>query len=214
MAGRDAPAPARFTLLSRVLHWFMAVMVITQLLIGVTMVASLRHYPSLLAVHRPLGAAILAFAVIRLVNRLTHRPPPFPATMSRPERRIATWSEYLLYGLVLAQPLVGWAMLSAARFPVVLYGPIHLPGVAPHNITLYAALRLCHSVLALLLFLTFTAHVCAILFHTWVVRDRMIDRMALWPVKHAGPQSVRAAGDGRGQPSEGDDPLAANQPPP
>src|SRR5258707_391405 len=68
--------PGRFTLLSRLLHWSMAAMVIAQLLLGVTMVASLSYYPLLLAIHRPLGIAILVFAVVRLVNRLTHHPPP------------------------------------------------------------------------------------------------------------------------------------------
>jgi cytochrome b561 len=171
-------------MLSRLLHWSMAAMVIAQLFIGVTMVASLSYYHLLLAIHRPLGVAILALAVIRLVNRITHRPPPFLTTMSPIERRIATWSEYLLYALLLAQPLVGWAMLSAAQRPIVIYGPIHLPGIAPHNISVFAALRLCHTILAFLLFLAFTAHMCAVLFHTLVVRDRMIDRMALWPAKH------------------------------
>ena len=105
-----APAAAgpRFTLLSRLLHWSMAAMVIAQLFIGVTMVASLSYYPLVLAIHRPLGMAILAFAVVRLLNRIMHRPPPFLATMSPIERRIATWSEYLLYALFLAQPLIGW----------------------------------------------------------------------------------------------------------
>jgi cytochrome b561 len=181
-------AGARFTLVSRLLHWLMAAMVIAQLLIGVTMVASLSYYPLLLAIHRPLGVAILAFALVRLANRLTHRPPPFLATMSRAERRIATWSEYLLYALLIVQPLIGWAMLSAARFPIVLYGPLHLPGIAPHNITVYAVLRECHSVFAFLLFLTFTAHMCAVLFHTLVLRDGIIDRMALWPAKPERPQ--------------------------
>src|ERR1700745_319342 len=174
----SANTSARFTLLSRLLHWSMAAMVIAQLLLGVTMVASLSYYPLLLAIHRPLGAAILVFAVVRLVNRMTHHPPPFLATMRPIERRVATWSEYLLYALLFAQPLVGWAMLSAAHPPIVLYGPLHLPGIAPHNITLYAVLRLSHSVLALLLFLTFTAHMCAVLFHTFVLRDRLINRMA------------------------------------
>src|SRR6201993_319897 len=177
----SANTSARFTLLSRLLHWSMAAMGIAQVLIGGAMVASLSYYPLLLAIHRPLGVAILVFAVVRLVNRLTHRPPPFLATMGPLERRIATWSEYLLYALLLAQPLVGWAMLSAARYPIVLYGPLHLPGIAPHNTTVSAALRTSHSILALLLFLTFTAHMCAVLFHTLVVRDRLIDRMALWP---------------------------------
>jgi cytochrome b561 len=175
--------PTRFALPSRILHWLMAPMVIAQLLIGVTMVASLSYYPLLLAIHRPLGVLILAFVVVRLANRLTHRPPPFLATMSRAERRIATWSEYLLYALLLVQPVIGWAMLSAARFPIILVGSVHLPGIAPHSIDVYAVLRQCHSAFAFLLFLTFTAHMCAVLFHTLVLRDRLINRMALWPTK-------------------------------
>jgi cytochrome b561 len=181
-------AAARFTVPSRLLHWTMAPMVIVQLLIGVTMIAALSYYPLLLAIHRPLGVAILAFAVVRLTNRLTHRPPPFLATMSRAERRIATWSEYLLYALLLVQPLTGWAMLSAARFPITLWGPVRLPGIAPHDIDIYAVLRQCHSVFAFLLFATFTAHMCAVLFHTLVLRDRLIDRMAVWPSKPASPE--------------------------
>jgi cytochrome b561 len=179
---------ARFTLPSRLLHWSMAAMVISQLLLGITMVASLAYYPLLLAIHRPLGLTILAFAVVRLVNRLTHRPPPFLATMGPFERRLATWSEYLMYALLLAQPLVGWAMLSAARYPITVYGPIRLPRIAPFDITLYAVLRSCHTALALLLFVTFTIHVAAVLFHALVLRDGILGRMALWPTKPTEPQ--------------------------
>jgi cytochrome b561 len=192
MTDETGEAPKRFALPSRILHWLMAPMVIAQLFIGVTMIASLSYYPLLLAIHRPLGILILVFAVVRLVNRLTHKLPPFLATMSRAERRIASWSEYLLYALLLVQPLVGWAMLSAARFPITLVGPVHLPGIAPHDIDLYGVLRACHSVFAYLLFLTFTAHLCAVLFHTLVLRDRLLDRMAVWPTKPASGQQDEA----------------------
>ena len=181
-------ARKRFALPSRILHWLMAPMVIAQLLIGVIMIASMSYYPLLLAIHWPLGLLILIFAVVRLANRLTHRLPPFLATMGPTERRIASWSEYLLYALLLIQPLIGWAMLSAARFPVGMVGPFHLPAIAPHNIDVYALLRQAHNVFALLLFLTFTAHVCAVLFHTLVLRDGLLDRMALWPGKAASPE--------------------------
>lgn len=181
-----AAAP-RFTLASRLLHWLMAPMVVAQLLLGVTMVAALGYYPLLLAIHRPVGVLILMFAVIRLANRLTHRPPEFLATMSRAERRIATWSEYLLYGLLLVQPLIGWAMLSAARIPVTLLGPLRLPFIAPRNLDLFAVLRECHGALAFLLFAAFTAHMCAVLFHTLVLRDGLLDRMALWRARDARP---------------------------
>ena len=80
-------------------------------------------------------------------------------------------------------------MLSAARYPViVVVGPLQLPGIAPHNIDLYGALRQAHNVFAFLLFATFTAHVCAVLFHTLVLRDRLLDRMAVWPTKPAPAQ--------------------------
>ena len=187
-------AGGRFTLPSRLLHWSMAAMVITQLLVGVAMVASYRYYPLLLPIHRPLGLAILAFAVVRLVNRLTHRPPPFLTTMGPIERRFVTWSEYLMYALLLAQPLIGWAMLSAAQLPITVYGPIRLPGIAPQNITLYTILLTWHKVLASMLFVTFAVHVCAVLFHALVLRDGIINRMALWPAQRRTrqPDSHRA----------------------
>ena len=105
--------------------------------------------------------------------------------MGRAERKVATYSEYLLYALLLAQPLVGWAMLSAADSPITILGPLHLPGIAPHGIALYAFLRTTHTVLAYLLFAAFTAHICAVTFHTVGLRDGLLSRMTLWPSRTA-----------------------------
>jgi cytochrome b561 len=170
--------PRRFTAFSRLLHWTMAAMVLTMLCIGVAMVVSLANYHVLVSIHRPLGIAILILVVVRFVNRILNRPPPFPATMSRAERLIATASEFTMYGLMFALPLVGWGMLSAARYPIVLFGSVHLPFILPHDVMLYAVLRKTHTVLAYLFFLTFLAHFGAILFHTLIVRDGILKRMA------------------------------------
>ncbi len=175
--------PTQFSLRSRILHWLMAVMLLTMLFIGVTMVASLGNYHKLVAIHRPLGIMILILAVIRLINRMFTTLPPFPPTMSRQERWIATASEKLLYGLMLALPLVGWGMLSAGHYPIVMFGPLHLPPILPANPTLYAVLRKAHTILAYLLFVTFLAHLSAVLFHTLIVRDRLLHRMALWSIQ-------------------------------
>lgn len=182
MTDKTTTRPAQFTLPSRLLHWGMAIMVVAQLFIAATMLASLAYYPLLLTIHKPLGIAILVFVVIRIVNRLRHQPPPFLSTMRPLERLVSTWSERLMYALLLLLPLVGWAMLSAAGDPLVLYGQLQLPPIAPNDLTVYALLRQAHSVLAYLLFATFTAHMCAALFHTLVLRDRLLDRMALWRV--------------------------------
>jgi cytochrome b561 len=173
----------QFAARSRLLHWTMAGMVLTMLCIGVAMVVSLGSYHVLVSVHRPLGIAILILVVVRFANRLLNPPPPFPATMSRAERLAATASEYTMYALMFVLPLVGWGMLSAARYPVVLYGSLHLPFILPHNAMLYAVLRKAHTVLAYLFFLTFLAHFGAILFHTLIVRDGMFQRMAPWTIR-------------------------------
>jgi cytochrome b561 len=84
--------------------------------------------------------------------------------------------------LLFLQPLVGWGMLSAARYPIVVYGPLHLFPILPHSVMLYAALRTAHTVLAYLLFLAFIAHFGAVLFHTLILRDRLFSRMAPYRV--------------------------------
>jgi cytochrome b561 len=180
----------QFTAFSRLLHWTMAAMVLTMLCIGVGMVVSLANYHVLVSIHRPLGIAILILVVVRFVNRLLNPPPPFPPSMSRAERRAATAGEFTMYGLMFVLPLVGWGMLSAAHYPIVLYGPLNLPYILPHDPMLYALLRKGHTILAYLFFLTFIAHFGAILFHTLIVRDGMLSRIVPWNIRPQGASTM------------------------
>jgi len=170
----------RFTVLMRILHWLMAAMVLSMLLIGMAMVASLGNYHWLISIHRPLGIMVMIVAVIRFINRKFSTLPPFPPTMSAQERQVAHTSEILLYTLMIVLPLVGWGMLSAGNYPIVMIGSLHLPAILPANPTLYAVLRKTHTILAYALFVTFLSHLSAVLFHTLVVRDRLLDRMSVW----------------------------------
>jgi cytochrome b561 len=173
----------QFTALMRLFHWLTAALVLTMLGIGVAMVASLAGYHRLVSIHRPLGILILIVVVIRLVNRYYSTLPPFPATMSPQERSVASASELFLYTLLIVQPLVGWGMLSAASYPITLFGSTHLFPTLPHNVMVYAVLRRAHTVLAYILFLAFLAHFGAVLVHTLIVRDGMFSRMAPWRVR-------------------------------
>jgi cytochrome b561 len=187
--------PTQFAWLSRILHWLMAAMLLTMLFVGIAMVASPGDYHKLVDLHRPLGISILILAIVRIINRLFTTLPPFPPTMSQLERRVAIASERLLYVLMIALPLVGWGMLSAGNYPIVMFGPVHLPPILPVHPMLFAVLRKTHTILAFLLFLTFLAHLSAVLFHTLVIRDRLIFRMLPWPARSlprdggAGPKS-------------------------
>lgn len=181
--------PTQFALLARILHWLIAALLVAMLFIGVSMVSSLGDYHRLLVIHRPLGILILILAAIRLVTRLVTRLPAFPPSMPRSERFVATASERLLYTLFIALPLVGWAMLSAGHYPIVMFGTVHLPPILPAKPELYATLRETHTILAYLLFLAFLAHFSAVLFHTLILRDGLLNRMVPWTVRAADSES-------------------------
>jgi cytochrome b561 len=171
----------RFAVASRLLHWLMVPMIIAMLFIGVGMAASVsRRYDLLVSIHRPLGIAILALCVARIVNRFINPPPDLPDTLPSLQRFAAKASHILLYALMLIMPLVGWGMLSAARYPIVLYGPVRLPPILPHDLMLYAWLRDLHTGLAYLLFATFLAHLGAALYHGLLRRDGVFGSMASW----------------------------------
>jgi cytochrome b561 len=166
-----------FPVLSRLLHWIMAVLILAMLFIGVAMVSSLSEYHRLVSIHKPIGILILVLAAIRLVNRLVNPPPPLPAGMPAALRFAATASHWLLYILMFAQPLVGWAILSAGGYPIALIGSFHLLPILPHDATLYALLRPLHSVLAFVLFATFLLHLGAALTHAFIFRDGVFRSM-------------------------------------
>jgi cytochrome b561 len=84
----------------------------------------------------------------------------------------------MLYALLIAMPLVGWGMLSAGGYPVVLYGSLHLPEILPHDDQLHAILRMTHTVLAYVFFATILLHVAAALFHALIRRDAVFRAMA------------------------------------
>ena len=167
-----------FNLPARVLHWLMAAMILTMLFVGVGMVASVTQRPWLIDLHRPLGIAILILAVLRLINRLRNRPPPLPSDLPAWQKAAAIASHWLLYALMLGMPLIGWAMLSAGAYPIVLWPGAQLPPIAPHDSALYAWLRSAHGWLAYLLFATVLGHLSAALFHAWVRRDGVFSSMA------------------------------------
>lgn len=170
-----------FVLPARILHWLMAAMILAMLFIGVGMVASVsERHAWLVRLHKPLGVAILLLAVVRLAVRLRHPPPPLPAQLPVLQKWAAHASHWLLYALMLALPLVGWAMLSAGGYPVMLSHSLRLPAILPANTLAFALLRHLHAWLAMLLFATFLAHLGAALYHGLVRKDGVLSSMVGW----------------------------------
>src|ERR1700751_6343394 len=172
--GRDA-----FSGMQRVLHWLMAIMVLAMLFIGVSSVSPLQpRFLTLTPIHKPLGIAILALAMLRLGVRLRLGAPPLPDDLPWIQVLAAKLSHVALYALLIVMPLVGWGMLSAGGYPIVLYGSLHLPAILLRDDRLHAILLTTHIVLAYMFFATILVHVAAALFHAWVRRDGVFRAMA------------------------------------
>jgi cytochrome b561 len=94
----------------------------------------------------------------------------------------AEMSHYVLYALMIAMPLLGWAMLSAAAYPVVLFGGIWLPPLLPQSDFLHSILWDAHFYLGFAFFWLVLLHASAALFHALVLRDRVFASMAPFPL--------------------------------
>lgn len=167
-----------FTAAQKLLHWSMAVAIIAMLFIGVGMVATLAPiHADLVALHRPLGVVILVLALIRLGLRLRRGAPPLPADLPWWQTLSARGSHILLYALMIAMPLVGWGMLSAGGYPIVLHGAWQLPPILPQSNLLQVVLRQSHRWLGLVFFAVILLHIAAALFHGLSRRDGVFSSM-------------------------------------
>ena len=79
---------------------------------------------------------------------------------------------------MIAMPLIGWAMVSAAGLPVVMWGGVRLPAILPQSDGLHAILWDAHRVIAYLLFALIVLHVSAALMHALIRRDGVFEAMA------------------------------------
>lgn len=173
-------ATPRYTTPAIVLHWLLALMILGALAFGMYM-TSLPMSPSRLRLynyHKWVGMTILALSALRLLWRLTHRPPagvPMPAWQAR----LAHGVHVGMYLLFFAVPLVGWAYSSATGFQIVLYGVLPLPSWVPADRDLAEAIKPWHGRLAFTLAALVILHAAGALKHQFVDRDGLIGRM--WP---------------------------------
>jgi len=180
------PAAGRWHPVSIALHWLLALMIVGSLGVGLYM-TGLPFSPLRLQLynwHKWAGVTILALSALRLLWRLTHRPPA-DAPMPRWQRRTAHAAHGALYLLFFAVPLAGWAYSSAAGFPVVLFGVLPLPDFVGADRELSEALKPLHRMLAYTLAAVVVLHVAGALKHHFIDRDGLLLRMM--PARHREP---------------------------
>lgn len=162
------------------LHWMMAVLIVSAFALGVTMVDIPGLTPTKLKYfswHKWLGITVLGLACLRLLWRLTHRPPAYPAGMARWQQSAASGLHGLLYVLMFAVPVSGYFYSLAAGVPVVYLGKFPLPVLIGPDPDLKAILKQVHYALNMTLLACFCLHVLAALKHQLIDRDGIFKRI-------------------------------------
>jgi len=177
--GPPASAGADWSAFAKFLHWTIAVLIVAQFVVG-WMAASWPLSPTKLDLfvwHKSTGMLVLALVVVRLAWRATHRPPPWPSNMPRWERVAAGLAHGLLYAAMIAIPLTGWVVSSAAGVPFSIYWRIPLPSIVATDRDLAEAVANVHGALGIALIVLLVIHVAAALRHHYVKRDDVLLRM-------------------------------------
>jgi len=157
----------------------MAALIFVQIGLGWT-AASWRLSPlklNLFVWHKSLGVLILALVALRILWRLGNPAPGLPADTPRWERRAARLSHALLYALMIAMPVTGWIVNSAANVPFSVFWLVPLPAIVGPSKAVQALAALAHVTLFVLLALVLAAHIGAALRHHYVKRNNVLARM-------------------------------------
>jgi cytochrome b561 len=179
---------ARYTATAIALHWLIALLLLGQFAFGLALDDIPRGTPArgyYVNLHKSSGILIGLLILLRLGWRLTHTPPPLPASMPRWQRRAARFSHVLLYACMLALPLSGYLGSNFSKHGVKFFNLVRWAPWGPDDKTLYAFFNGAHHLAALLLALLVAVHVLAVAKHMLIDRDGLLLRM--WPQRGVRP---------------------------
>ncbi|WP_027487724.1 cytochrome b/b6 domain-containing protein [Allorhizobium undicola] len=184
----------RYSLVAIALHWTIALLIVSMIPMGWWMVRAISRPESqqlayqLFQLHKSIGFAILALTLLRILWRLTHRPPPMPDGMKPWERFLAHATHMAFYAFMLALPLTGWLYVSSG-WAIATDKPLevatswfglftipHLPGLEGNRAVAFGAMG-AHAWMAYGGTVLICLHAGAALKHHFIERDGVLAQM-------------------------------------
>jgi cytochrome b561 len=177
-----SPAPV-YSAAARHMHWVTAAVVLAMIPAGLAMTYrgnTLNIWDGLTnamySSHKLLGFLVLWLVAGRLAYRLLKGAPPDEPTLLWWQKAGSHLVHWLLYGLLLVVPLLGWVGVSL--YPsLTVFGLFNLPALASPNQDLAGKVLDIHGTLAIVMGLLVCAHVGAALYHHLIRKDGVLRRM-------------------------------------
>jgi cytochrome b561 len=184
---------------TRLLHWLTAGLMLSVFVLAfsIDLATSRASHIAFLQLHRSVGLAVWAVTLFRLGWRQFAKFPDWPDDMTQAMRVAAMATEYALYALLLAQPILGILQTNAHGDHVNLFFIGQLPALIGKDPILAHQLLSAHKAVGFSLLGLISLHVSAALFHHFWRRDdtltAMLPAAAGWRTPET-PVQTRAAG--------------------
>jgi cytochrome b561 len=162
---------------TKILHWLIFLAVAAQYAVGEFMPHIGRNSQDvgLVAIHIGLGGFVLLLIVVAIAWRLTHPVPQLPELPGW-QRLAAAATHWALYLLILVMAILGWAAANFRGWQVADFG-ITLPNLANKGDSWAHTAGDIHSFLVNVLLGLVILHVVAALYHHFIVRDKVLERI-------------------------------------
>jgi cytochrome b561 len=135
------------------------------------------NFWAVVQLHRSLGLAVLAVTIARLMLRCRLQVPALPRELPAIQKLAARGTEALLYGILLAQPLLGLIHTNARGQRVDLFFIGELPPIVGPDKALARLTHDAHETLAAIFLVLIGLHASAALFHHFIRRDDVLNAM-------------------------------------
>lgn len=192
----------KYTKTAIILHWLIALMILAMFLLGWYMsdlpkeAAKADHFDFMdlgvytvqlteaisprafyFNLHKSLGFTLLGLVILRLLWRITHRPPAYPETLKAWEKKLSTATHHTLYLLMVAMPLSGVIMSTYSKFGLKWFGIDVLSGV--DNKPMREIFEETHETIATFILLVIILHIAGAIKHKLIDKDETHKRMSL-----------------------------------
>lgn len=168
---------------ARHMHWATAGAVIVMVPLGLAM--SYRGNTlnvwddltnALYSTHKALGFIVLWLVAGRLTYRLVRGAPPDELTLAWWQKAASHLLHWLLYGLLILVPLLGW--IGVSLYPALsVFGLFELPALASPDEAMAGKVLGAHGKLAIAMAFLVSGHAAAALYHHFIRRDGVLRRM-------------------------------------
>ena len=172
-------AQRRYGGVAKALHWLVFALLLAQYIVAITMPNIGRGTVpgTLINLHMSIGVTILLVIAVRWLWQVDHRVLPATADTAAWEQRLARVTHALLYLFLVIDPILGWANASARDFTITVFGIVSLPPIVPAKSAIGMQAGNVHTWLGWTLLVLIGLHVAAALYHYFVRRDRVLQRM-------------------------------------